>query len=164
MILISHKKEDVRFANGVAMYLKDKNIDCYLDNLDDTINKDNVTKVIVHNLRGATHLIVIFSEKTEKSMWVPFELGIAYERNQGIGVMKIDNVKQPEYLKEFPVMTYKDEDINKFIKEYRKTQSKDTTLDGLMYFKKSENSVIASANNHTAQDFINSLKQSLKQG
>ncbi len=123
MIFISHKKEDKGKALGLEKYLKERDIDSYVDVLDSEINPTNVTERIVDNLRRTTHLIVIFSEHTTKSMWVPFELGVAYERDSGIGVLKWADSEQskiilPEYLNEFPVMNQSD--IDKYIDLYKK--------------------------------------------
>jgi len=84
-----------------------------LDVLDNEIDgTTNITEHIVEKLRNATHLLVIFSEETKKSMWVPFELGVSYERNHGIGVLlwaddSMNKSELPEYLDAFPLMKSK---------------------------------------------------------
>lgn len=41
----------------------------------------------------------------KKSMWIPFELGVGYERNEGVGILLNGYVANlPEYLDEFPVI------------------------------------------------------------
>jgi hypothetical protein len=113
-IFISHKKEDEEKAKKVEKYIKqDYNFKTYLDVLDNEIDSTiNITEHIVEKLRDATHLLVIFSEETKKSMWVPFELGVSYERNHGIGVLlwannSMDKKELPEYLTDFPIMNSK---------------------------------------------------------
>jgi len=113
-IFISHKKEDEEKAKEVEKYIKqDYDFKTYLDVLDNEIDSTtNITEHIVEKLRDATHLLVIFSEETKKSMWVPFELGVSYERNHGIGVLLwanalMDKNELPEYLNAFPIMNSK---------------------------------------------------------
>jgi len=110
-IFISHKKEDTEKAKKVEECIKQEfDFNTYLDVLDNEIDSaTNITEHIVEKLRAATHLLVIFSEETKKSMWVPFELGVAYECNHGIGVLLwadglIDKKELPEYLDAFPIM------------------------------------------------------------
>jgi len=155
MIFISHKKEDEEKALKLEKFLKEKDIDCYVDVLDSTITATNVTERIVKNLRDANHLIVIFSEHTVKSMWVPFELGVSFERNNGIGVLlwpdnENTTLITPEYLDEFPIM--KDANgVNKYIELYKQQ----TVLMEKYGFQKT-----ASPKNY-ASTFIKSLKSKL---
>jgi hypothetical protein len=156
MIFISHKKEDKNKALDIHCYLKEKNVNSYIDVLDPSITYENVAQRIIEQLRKATHLIVVFSEHTKESMWVPFELGVAYERNNGIGIfLWPDNhglyIKFPEYLDEFPVMKSV-KDLDKYIKLYRETKIAMESID----FVKS-----ASVKNYT-QQFIDELKSELR--
>jgi hypothetical protein len=140
-IFISHKKEDSKKAENVEAYIKKNyNFDVYVDTLDDKINSTiNITDRIVDKLRSSTHLLVVFSEHTKESMWVPFELGVSYERNQGIGVLVwSDKVNipynLPEYLEDFPILKCNKKsdsdycftsDLNKYLDEIKKYSSVD---------------------------------------
>ena len=67
-------------------------------------------------------------------MWVPFELGVSYERNQVIGVLtgpdKVSiSYKLPEYLEDFPILKCNKNfdnaqcsfsDLNKYLDEVKK--------------------------------------------
>lgn len=119
-VFVSHKKEDKAMALFVARYLKQNGLDAYIDALDREINPKNVTERIVANLRDSTHLIVIYSDCTRYSEWVPFELGVGYERDEGIGVLKHNLTGwMPSYLDEFPVMNDVKE-LDHFIKLCKK--------------------------------------------
>ena len=155
MIFISHKKEDETKALEIHSYLEQKGVDSYIDVLDPNISYENVTERIIEQLRNATHLIVVFSEHTKGSMWVPFELGVAYERNNGIGIyLWPDNaylsIQLPEYLYEFPIMETQD-DLDKYIELYRESR----IITESREFVKS-----ASIENY-AQRFIDELKSKL---
>ncbi len=156
MIFISHKKEDKERALRIHSYLKRQGVNSYIDVLDPKISYENVTKRIIKQLRKATHLIVVFSEYTEGSMWVPFELGVAYERNNGIGVYLWQHstysspIQLPEYLDEFPIMKTQD-DLDKYIELYRETK---IIMESREFVKS------ASIKNY-AQRFIDELKSKL---
>jgi len=142
-IFISHKQEDSKKAEKVAEYIKrNYSFDVYVDTLDDGITSTiNITDRIVNKLRESTHLLVIFSEKTKGSMWVPFELGVSYEREQGIGVLVWTEypLVLPEYLDQFPKLkvnkTYNSIDfktnLNKYLNEIKKNPTKEILMDSL---------------------------------
>jgi hypothetical protein len=163
MIFISHKEKDADKAHGLSKYLTAQNVENYVDVLDDQISSGDITLNIVDKLRKASHLIVIYSEHTEKSMWVPFELGVAYERNNGIGVAlwpdkedaKIDT---PEYLDEFPLMKTKS-DIDKYIAVY----TSDMQVVGMESLNESRNfSKSATTETNYAKSFIDRVKSEIQ--
>jgi len=175
-IFISHKKEDSNKALELEKYIKSKypSYKVYVDELDNKINSyDNVTDRIVYQLRKSNHLLVIFSEHTQKSMWVPFELGIAYERDQGIGVFiwednYLDLNNLPEYLDEFPILKCdkndKDEcttkDLDKYLKQIKSKSQQINESDSITYGNEQFEST-ASVQKSYAKEFINELKSKL---
>lgn len=120
-VFISHKKEDEPQARWLQSYLLSKGIDSFLDATDrGPSGYRTVTEWIVANLRKSTHIIAIISEKTKGSMWVPFELGVGYERNEGIGTFLNGPVYNlPEYLLEFPIMKTS-HDLDLFVNQCKK--------------------------------------------
>ena len=173
-IFISHKKEDSYKAKEVYRYITKKwQFDAYLDEFDPHISKHNVVDRIISNLRSATHLLVLFSEHTIQSMWVPFELGVSYEKEQGIGVLiwpdgvNID-YKLPEYLDEFPKLncnkkSYNDKcytnDLYKYLNTIKNYPNKQILMESMEYesfgFRKTANKV------NYAEEFIKRLKNEL---
>jgi hypothetical protein len=162
-IFISHKKEDENKAIIISNYIKEKyGFHTYVDALDPEIQEyDNVTGRIVDKLRESTHLLVIFSEHTIKSMWVPFELGVAYEREEGIGVYIWPDEELsydlPEYLDEFPKLKNK-----KHLDEYLNLINEIPTKEQLI-LERSESlgyKVRAKDVNY-AREFINMLNKRL---
>lgn len=150
-IFISHKQEDSIKAEKVAKYIESKyGFSTYVDTLDSGIYlSTNITDRIVGKLRDATHLLVIFSEKTKGSMWVPFELGVSFEREQGIGVLiwaeTLRESDLPEYLGEFPKLRVKqsgfgyksagrvgfEEDLNKYLDEIKRNPTKEVLMESI---------------------------------
>lgn len=84
-VFLSHKKEDKNECRKIAEYLKQAEIDYYLDELDDELQiaareKDpiKITESIKEGIRNSSHMLVVVSEKTYKSQWVPFEVGYGH--------------------------------------------------------------------------------------
>ena len=103
-IFISHKKEDERIALQVLHTLQRVGVDSYLDVLDNAITDDgeNLTKHIRNKLRECTDVIVILSSNTKKSWWVPFEIGMATEKDMPIANFLVSYEVLPEYLSYWP--------------------------------------------------------------
>lgn len=125
MIFISHKKEDAQAAKSIKSYFESKGANTYLDE-DDIDLKSNanleVTEHIVSNLRESTAILTVFSKNTPRSMWVPFEIGIAYERNLLIGTCLTENIFRkidlPEYLHGLPILKYSNADLDSYLELY----------------------------------------------
>ncbi len=84
-MFLSHKKEDKPECRKIADYFKDAEIDYYLDELDDALQQAAVagdasliTESIKKGIRKSSHMLVVVSEKTYKSHWVPFEVGYGH--------------------------------------------------------------------------------------
>jgi hypothetical protein len=170
-IFISHKQEDSVKAERVALYIKrEYGFEVYVDTLDDGIKSIiNITDRIVDKLRDSTHLLVIFSEKIKGSMWVPFELGVSYEREQGIGVLVWTEqpLYLPEYLDEFPILKvskkydsidYKT-NLDKYLKEIKKNPTKEVLMDSISMEEFNFNKSASKVN--YAREFINRLNRVL---
>lgn len=156
MIFISHRQADETRARQTADILKSKGVQYYLDILDPgTKTASDITKHIMSTLDKCSHVIVIFSNNTAGSMWVPFELGAAYKGGKGIGTLLIDHVVTPEYLNTFPKMrtSY---DLDKFVEEYKEDQRLTKSIHNDRNFSMSESSA-------TAESFIRRLKSKLGQ-
>lgn len=84
-VFLSHKREDKNECRKIAEYLKEAKIDYYLDELDKDLqqaaaqgNSELITESIKKGIRESTHMLVVVSEKTYKSQWVPFEIGYGH--------------------------------------------------------------------------------------
>ena len=104
-VFISHQKKDSEMANVVAEYLLNAGIDIYFDQYDKSINRSNPQSVVTAIKRGvehSSHMLVLFSPNTFGSMWVPWEIGYAYNSPVTLGVLRMKGVAKdqlPEYLK-----------------------------------------------------------------
>jgi hypothetical protein len=84
-IFLSHKKEDKPACRVIADYFKNAEIDYYLDELDENLQRaanandpELITASIKKGIRESSHMLVVVSEKTIKSQWVPFEIGYGH--------------------------------------------------------------------------------------
>ena len=126
-VFISHKKEDRDVAKKVADYIMEAGIDVYFDEYDTTINRNDPKSVVAAIKRGmqlSTHMIVIFSNKTIKSTWVPWEIGYGDSTSTEIAILKMIDIKKnqlPDYMQVAKVL-YDIYDLNVFISHmYNKT-------------------------------------------
>lgn len=153
MIFISHRLKDQKAASLIKDYLAVYNVDSfvslYAPKRDDQFD---VVKWIVNKLNECSHVIALISENTQGSMWVPFELGMAYKANKGIGTFLLNKIEIPEYLEAFPIMNSTD-DLDSFIELYFNDRSLSESL----------HKSIRNASAGGAEKFIENLKVKLGQ-
>lgn len=103
-VFISHKKEDSAYALLVKRAFDDLSVESYLDLLDDSVNGGGkaLTDHIKSNLNDCTDIIVVMSEATKRSWWVPFEIGMAAQTNMPTASYLTSSVSLPEYLDYWP--------------------------------------------------------------
>ena len=104
-VFISHQKKNSDVARIIADYLEEAGIDIYFDQYDGKIDRSNpesVVSAIQYGIHNSTHMLVLFSPNTFDSMWVPWEIGYAYNSLIALNVLRLKGVpkdKLPEYLK-----------------------------------------------------------------
>lgn len=107
-VFISHKSSDIDAAEAVAQYLMSNNIDVYLDKMDvdlqkktKEMNAQGIADSINKALKCSTHILVLVSDQTKESWWVPYEVGYSKKGEKGIAsallVGYVDDF--PDYLK-----------------------------------------------------------------
>jgi hypothetical protein len=113
-IFISHQRDDKEVAFRLSQFLKERGISSYLDILDPSINTLNLTNRIRQALDGCTHLIVVLSKSTQLSWWVPFEIGIATDKEKPIANLLIANIEIPAFLMTWPYLRT-DQDLEQYV-------------------------------------------------
>lgn len=117
-VFISHKDCDSQLAIQINNYLTRKGVITYLDALDNSIDLTRGSKELTNYLRNeiqdSTDILVIMSEDTKNSWWVPFEIGMASDQNLPIVTFLRDYVPLPEYLDYWPCIRSLN-DIDKYI-------------------------------------------------
>ena len=109
-IFISYQRDDENYAKDIADYINKQKIDVYFDLNDKDLkfhnqndNPKEVVNSISKGLNQSDYMLVIISPDTKNSVWVPFEVGYAFEtkgdnmktlRHKGISKSSL-----PQYLK-----------------------------------------------------------------
>ena len=131
-VFISHQKKDSETAQAIADYLLNAGIDIYFDQYDKSIKQSDPQSVVTAIQRGianSSHMLVIFSPNTLGSMWVPWEIGYAYNSPVTLGVLRIKGIPKnelPEYLRVVKVVS-DIWDLNQLISNLTKTE-RDTLI------------------------------------
>lgn len=103
-VFISHKKEDAIPALALKEEFRKKGVDTYLDLLDSSIISDGkkLTDHIKNNLNSCTDIVVVMSENTRSSWWVPFEIGMSAQADMPTASYLKSEVELPSYLSYWP--------------------------------------------------------------
>lgn len=119
-VFISHKKEDELAAIDIGKFLMEVvGVNIYLDILDASLQtatqKENDTLIVESIKKGlecSTHLLCLISDNTRLSWWVPYEIGIADNKNLNIASLKLKDINDiPSFLKIHPAFYNVDEFI-----------------------------------------------------
>lgn len=104
-IFLSHQKADSVAALAIKNHLKTRHgIDCYLDVIDPTVKSvEDLADHVRQELAQCTQLLAIISEATKTSWWVPWEIGVATEKDYPLATFG-NNITIPEYLKKWPYL------------------------------------------------------------
>ncbi len=158
-VFVSHQQADSVLAGKISYHLKaNHQIDCYLDLIDPNASQagDQLGEYLRDQMGKCTQLMAVVSENTKSSWWVPWEIGIATEKDHPIVTFADDNTALPEYLKKWPYLKTKN-DLDAYanasknaMKEFdlRKSYSLES---------------ISSARHSSTQEFYRSLRASLRQ-
>lgn len=132
-IFISYQRADEEFANEIATYILSKQIDIYFDLEDNDLklhnqaqNPKGVTEAIMKGINQAQYMLVIVSPDTYTSLWVPFEVGYAFDKKgDKIKILRhkgINTSTMPDYLKVKEMLQGIDS-LNQFLYSIRKENS-----------------------------------------
>lgn len=121
-VFLSHKREDKDKTIEIASYLKGKGVICYVDAFDPTLQTtDDITATLMDRVRRCTHLMAVVSDYTQKSWWVPFEIGVASDSDKRISSFQLTTVQLPDFLRKWPVLDSR-EDLDRFVEYYKQDQ------------------------------------------
>lgn len=116
-VFISHHQNDSNLASDIYFRLRLQNVDVYLDVFDSKLVSDShaLTEHLKSIVRKSSDILVVMSENTKDSWWVPFEIGIAANQDLPIVTFLQDYVLLPEYLDYWPRLKSLD-DIAKYVR------------------------------------------------
>ena len=122
-VFISHKNTDSLQALLLKTAFERNHVTSYLDVLDNSINGGGkqLTDHIKENLNTCTDIIVVMSEATKESWWVPFEIGMSAQVDMPTASYLKSDVILPSYLSYWPRLRTIS-DVDKYVAIHRKTR------------------------------------------
>jgi hypothetical protein len=123
-VFISHKNEDALQAGKIATYLKMRGLDVYLDVIDSQLAKSgpDLADYIRARLEECTQLLAVISAKTQTSWWVPWEIGVATEKERFLASYVSADATVPEFLQKWPYLR-SEADLAAYVSESQKAES-----------------------------------------
>jgi TIR domain len=105
-VFISHQNEDSSLATYVADRVRRNGLTTYLDVIDDALKQDGseLSDHIRLKMAECDQLVAIVSSNTKASWWVPWEIGVASEKDFRIANYAREYVDLPSYLKQWPTL------------------------------------------------------------
>lgn len=106
-VFLSHQSRDADSAKFVAVHLRvNHGIECYLDVIDPYINRpgEDLADHIRSQMGACTQLLAVVSDQTKASQWVPWEIGVATEKQFPLATFSTDGMKPPEFLQKWPYL------------------------------------------------------------
>lgn len=115
-VFISHQLADSRLALSLANRLQTVHgIPSYLDVIDPNIRSsgDELVDHVKNELGKCTQLLAVVSEATRLSWWVPWEIGIATEKDFPLATYAGGVTTVPDYLRKWPYLR-SDADLDRY--------------------------------------------------
>jgi len=156
-VFISHQQADSALALRISNRLKvHHQIDSYLDVIDNRLLNDGPTLAdhIRSQLARCTQLLAVVSKETQKSWWVPWEIGVATEKDYPLATFTLDPPDLPSYLRKWPFLR-NDNELDIYA-QVSKAAERRLTLESL-------SKTVASARSTSTQHFYTELRARLYQ-
>lgn len=122
-VFISHKDADSLQALLLKRAFEDEGVSAYLDVLDSSINGGGktLTEHIKNQLNQCTDIIVLMTEATKYSWWVPFEIGMSAQIDMPTASYLKENVVLPSFLSYWPRLKTIN-DVSTYVSVRKKTE------------------------------------------
>jgi hypothetical protein len=122
-VFVSHKKEDAEQAAAVAAHLTARGLGVYLDVIDAQLRKSgpDLADYIRAQLDQCTQLLAVISAQTQASWWVPWEIGVATEKERFLASFVSGNASVPEFLLKWPYLR-NNADLDKYVAESKRAE------------------------------------------
>ena len=115
-VFISHKQEDSAQAVALQSAFKRNGVNSYLDVLDSSIKGGGkeLTDHIKKSLNSCSDIIVVMTDVTKLSWWVPFEIGMSAQVDMPTASFLKSDVVLPSYLSYWPRLKTAS-DVDKYV-------------------------------------------------
>lgn len=115
-VFLSHQSADSTTAASVARRLKTyHDIDSYLDVIDPYVGRpgEDLAAHIRGEMSRCTQLLAVVSDATNASQWVPWEIGVATEKDFPLATYAAGWAMPPEFLRKWPYLR-SDADLDQY--------------------------------------------------
>ena len=157
-VFISHQRADTVVAEQVARrLLSHHGIQSYLDVIDPYVNgsAEGLADHIRTEMGKCTQLLAVVSHATLASQWVPWEVGVATEKNFPLATYTGTYTLPPEFLRKWPYLR-NDTDLDAYAQASKAARTYNES------YKKYSTDSAAAARFSTAH-FFTELRRSLGQ-
>ena len=122
-VFISHKNDDSALALTIQRAFLKNGVLSYLDILDNKMTSEGkeLTDRIRSNLNLCSEIIVVMSDATKNSWWVPFEIGMSAQVHMPTASFLESDIVLPSYLNYWPRLKTAN-DIDKYVLVRKKTE------------------------------------------
>jgi hypothetical protein len=155
-VFLSHQQADSVLADQIAQrLLLTHSIQSYLDVIDPYLGGgDTLADHVRTEMGKCTQLLAVVSRATQHSQWVPWEIGVATEKDFPLATYSSDSSLPPEFLRKWPYLR-STADLDAYARESKKTDS--------TYQIRKSYITEQTARRQTTGDFYRSLRASLGQ-
>ena len=117
-VFISHQRKDAEWARRISSRLRDYGLESYLDVIDSALQKDGpeLSDYLREQMTKCTQLLAVVSSSTNESWWVPWEVGVASEKDFLIATFIVESTQMPSYLKKWPYLRTM-QDVGEYAKQ-----------------------------------------------
>jgi hypothetical protein len=160
-VFISHQRADSAIATQIADRLKSVHqVDSYLDVVDSVILKsaDDLADHLRVEMGKCTNLIAVVSPATATSWWVPWEIGMATEKDHPLATFARVSSELPSYLKKWPYLTSM-ANVDAYARQSKLANSRRVLVESLGM----ESHVETASLRKTTSDFYQALRKELNQ-
>jgi hypothetical protein len=115
-VFLSHQSSDTLLAQQIARRLQQvHSIDSYLDVIDPYIGRpgEDLAAHIRAEMGKCTQLLAVVSDATKSSQWVPWEIGVASEKDYPLATYSSSSATPPEFLRKWPYLR-SDYDLDRY--------------------------------------------------
>jgi len=161
-VFISHQRRDSHVATRVSQRLwTHHQIESYLDVVDSRLGMkgEELADQIRLELTRCTQLLAVVTANTEVSSWVPWEIGVAAEREYPLASYS-DGTKPYEFLASWPYLR-NDQELDKYAVESKVAAQKQRQL--AMESGVTLDSVGIGTRRTVTREFYKALRRSLNQ-
>lgn len=156
-IFLSHQKADSELTGRIAARLRIVHgLDCYLDLIDPHVGPvERLADHIRTEMGRCTQLLAVISPSTANSQWVPWEIGMATEKDFPLATFSGGNALPPEFLRKWPYLRTEG-DLDKYAAATKSARQ--------TFTRKRSSGINESASVHdSTREFYRTLRASLGQ-